>query len=87
MYFITFISDCTKYYYVYLLKNKDEVLDKVILYKNKIENQLSKKIKVVRSDYGSKYLENTIENMKLFTKLLHLILLSKMVLLNKRIVP
>ena len=54
-YFITFIDDCTKYCYVYLLKSKDEALDKFILYKNEVENQLSKKIKVVRSDRGSEY--------------------------------
>ena len=54
-YFITFIDDCTKYYYVYLLKNKDETLDKFFLYKNEVENQLSKNIKVVKSDRSGKY--------------------------------
>ena len=37
-YFITFVDDSTKYCYVYLLKSKDEVIEKFILYKNKIEN-------------------------------------------------
>ena len=54
-YFITFIDDCIKYYYMYLLKSKDETLDKFILYKNEVENQLNKKIKVVRSDRCDKY--------------------------------
>ena len=54
-YFITFIDDCTKYYCVHLLKIKDEALDKFILYKNEIENQLSKKIKVVQSNRGGEY--------------------------------
>ena len=54
-YFITFIDDCTKYCCVYLIKSKDEVLDKFTLYKNEVENQLSKKIKVVRSDRGNEY--------------------------------
>ena len=44
-YFITFIDDCTKYCYVYLLKSKDEALEKFILYKNEVENQLNRKIK------------------------------------------
>nr|GEV11905.1 Pol polyprotein [Tanacetum cinerariifolium] len=39
-YFIMFIDDCTKYCYVYLLKSKDEVIDKFILYKTKVKNQL-----------------------------------------------
>ena len=51
-YFITFIDDSTKYCYVYLLKSKDEAIEKFGLYKNKVENQLYKKIKVLRSDRG-----------------------------------
>ncbi|GJR60008.1 retrovirus-related pol polyprotein from transposon TNT 1-94 [Tanacetum coccineum] len=42
-YFITFIDDCTKYCYVYLLKSKDEAIDKFVLYKTKVENQLAKR--------------------------------------------
>ena len=49
-YFITFIDDNIKYCYVYLLKSKDEAIEKFVLYKNKVENQLNKKIKVLRSD-------------------------------------
>ncbi|KAI3728565.1 hypothetical protein L6452_17203 [Arctium lappa] len=54
-YFVTFIDDSTKYCYVYLLKNKDEAIDKFVLYKYEVENQLNKKIKVVRSDKGGEY--------------------------------
>ncbi|GJT49950.1 retrovirus-related pol polyprotein from transposon TNT 1-94 [Tanacetum coccineum] len=54
-YFITFIDDCTKYCYVYLLKSKDEAIDKFVLYKTEVENQLGKKIKVVQSDRGGEY--------------------------------
>nr|GEU80219.1 Pol polyprotein [Tanacetum cinerariifolium] len=55
-YFIMFIDDCTKYCYVYLLKSKDEAIDKFVLYKTEVENQLGKKIKVVRSDRGCEYM-------------------------------
>ncbi|GJS73377.1 pol polyprotein [Tanacetum coccineum] len=55
-YFITFIDDCTKYCYVYLLKSKDEAIDKFFLYKTDVENQLGRKIKVVRSDKGGEYM-------------------------------
>ena len=41
-YFITFIDDCTKYCYVYLLKSKDEAIEKFILYKNEVENQIGR---------------------------------------------
>ncbi|GJT40096.1 retrotransposon protein, putative, ty1-copia subclass [Tanacetum coccineum] len=40
---------------VYLLKSKDEAIDKFVLYKTEVENQLGKKIKVVRSDRGGEY--------------------------------
>ena len=54
-YFITFFYDSTKYCYVYLLKSKDEAIEKLFLYKNEVENQLNKKIKVLRSDRGGEY--------------------------------
>ena len=40
---------------VYLLKSKDEMIEKFVLYKNEVENQLNKKIKVLRSDQGGEY--------------------------------
>ena len=56
-YFITFIDDSTKYCYVYLLKSKDEAIEKFTLYKQEVENQLNKKIKMIRSDRGGEYVE------------------------------
>jgi hypothetical protein len=44
-YFITFIDDCTRFCYVYLLKTKYEALHYFKIYKAKVENQLEKKIK------------------------------------------
>ena len=41
-YFITFVDDSTKYCYVYLLKSKDEALEKFVFYKAEVENQLNK---------------------------------------------
>nr|GEY26529.1 retrotransposon protein, putative, Ty1-copia subclass [Tanacetum cinerariifolium] len=60
-YFIMFIDDCTKYCYVYLLKSKDEAIDKFVLYKTEVENQLGRKIKVVRSDRGGEYVSSFAE--------------------------
>ena len=54
-YFITCVNDSTKYCYVYLLKSKDEMIEKFFLYKNEVENHLKKKIKVLRSDRGGEY--------------------------------
>ncbi|KAK1423986.1 hypothetical protein QVD17_19297 [Tagetes erecta] len=54
-YFITFIDDSTRFCYVYLLKSKDEAIEKFILFKAEVENQLNRKIKIVRSDRGGEY--------------------------------
>ena len=54
-YFITFIDDSTRFCYVYLLKSKDEAIDKFVMFKAEVENQLNRKIKKVRSDRGGEY--------------------------------
>lgn len=53
--FLTFIDNCTIYCYVYLLRSKNEALKMFIHYKNEVENQLDKKIKIIRSDRGGEY--------------------------------
>ena len=54
-YFITFIDNCTRYCYVYLLNDKDEAIDAFRLYKPEVENQLDKNIKMIWSDRGGEY--------------------------------
>ena len=54
-YFITFIDDCTRYCDVYLLNSKDEAIDAFKQYKIEVENQLNKKIKMIRSDRCGEY--------------------------------
>ncbi|RVW85618.1 Retrovirus-related Pol polyprotein from transposon TNT 1-94 [Vitis vinifera] len=40
---------------MYVGKGKDEAIEKFVLYKTEVENQLNKKIKVLRSDRGGEY--------------------------------
>ena len=54
-YFLTLIDDCTRYCYVYLLRSKDKALEMFQHFKDEVENQLDRKIKVVRSDRGGEY--------------------------------
>lgn len=54
-YFITFVDDNTRYFYVYLIKNKYGAIDKYTLYKQEIKNQLINMIKVPRSNRGGEY--------------------------------
>ena len=55
VYFITFIDDYSRYGYVYLLKHKSEGFDAFKIFKTKVENQLNKTIKVLRTDRGEDY--------------------------------
>ena len=55
---ITFIDDYSRYTRVYLLKNKDETMEAFIRYKNEVHNQLSEKIKRLRSNRGGEYESN-----------------------------
>ena len=57
-YFITFIDNCTRYCYVYLLNSKDEAMNMFITYKAEVENQLNKNIKILKSDRGGEYESN-----------------------------
>ncbi|RVW68066.1 Retrovirus-related Pol polyprotein from transposon TNT 1-94 [Vitis vinifera] len=54
-YFITFIDDYSRYDYLYLIHEKSQSLDVFKNFKAEVENQLSKKIKAVRSDRGGEY--------------------------------
>lgn len=54
-YYITFIDDFLGYTKIYLLRNKDEAGEKFLIYKNEAENQLNKKIKILRMDKGGEY--------------------------------
>ena len=57
-FYITFIDDYSRYTIIYLLRNKDEAKDVFIKYKNEVKNQLSKKIKRIRTDRGGEYESN-----------------------------
>jgi transposase InsO family protein len=57
-YFMTFIDDCTRFCYVYLLKSKDEALHYFKIYKAEVENQLERKIKRLLSHRGGEYFSN-----------------------------
>ena len=49
-YFITFIDDCTRYCYVYLMHSKDKVLEKFKIFKTEVKLQCETFIKCLRSE-------------------------------------
>ena len=61
-YFITFIDDYSRYMYLYLLRSKDEALGAFKVFKDVVENQCGKHIKIVRSYRGGEYYGKYTEN-------------------------
>ncbi|KAI3815888.1 hypothetical protein L1987_15571 [Smallanthus sonchifolius] len=49
-YFVTFTDDFSRYGYVYLMKHKHETFEMFKQFQNKVQNQLGKMIKMLRSD-------------------------------------
>lgn len=54
-YYVTFIDDFSTFTKLYLLRNKDDVFNAFTSYKSEVENQLSGKIKRIRSDRSGEY--------------------------------
>lgn len=54
-YFVTFIDDFSRKIVIYAIKNKSQVFDCFVKYKNYAENLLDKRIKTLRTDNGSEY--------------------------------
>jgi len=55
LYFITFIDDCSRKLWVYALKTKDQVLEKLKEFHVLVERQSGKKLKCIRTDNGGEY--------------------------------
>lgn len=55
-FYVTFTDDYNIYGYIYLIKNKSETFEKFNEFKQEVENQFGRKIKMLISDRGSEYL-------------------------------
>ena len=58
-YFITFTNDYSKFDYVYLMKRKSKIFEKFKEFRAEVENQLGKRIKVIRSNRGGTWNSTT----------------------------
>ena len=61
-YFITFTDNYSRCGYVYLMHRKSDALNKLKEFKDESENQLSKHLKALRSDWGSEYMSNEFDS-------------------------
>ncbi|RVW90040.1 Retrovirus-related Pol polyprotein from transposon TNT 1-94 [Vitis vinifera] len=53
--FISLTDDYSRYMYIYLLHNKNEALDAFKVFKDEVEKQCGKQIKIVKTDKGGEY--------------------------------
>ena len=58
--FVTFIDDCTRVSWIYLLKNKSDVSHVFPVFHSMIKNQFGTKIKRIRSDNARDYFNQTL---------------------------
>jgi transposase InsO family protein len=61
-YFVTFIDAKSKYSEVHYMRQKNEVPDRTIEFIERLKTQFNKKPKVFRSDRGTEYLDQRLQN-------------------------
>ena len=57
-YYILFIDDFSRMFWIGLLKHKDEAFEKFKIFTALVENELDLKIKCIKSDRGGEYISN-----------------------------
>ncbi|RDX79846.1 hypothetical protein CR513_39688, partial [Mucuna pruriens] len=55
LYFVTFIDDCSRKLWAYVLKTKDQALEKFKRFQALVERQSGKKVKCIHSNNGGEY--------------------------------
>lgn len=60
-YYFSLKDDYSHYRFVYFLREKSEVPNKIISFVNLIQTQTEHKIKVIRSDNGTQYVNSTLK--------------------------
>lgn len=60
-YILTFIDDHSRKIFVYFLREKSEVFDRFIEFKSMVEKQTGRKLKALRSDNGTEYVNKKFD--------------------------
>ena len=61
VYYVSFVDDFSRNTWIYFLTKKSEVFDKFKEFKALVENQIEKKIKVLRTDNGGEFCKKEFE--------------------------
>ena len=87
-YALTFIDDFSRYCWVYFLKHKSEVYGLFKAFKDLVENQSGRKLKVLRSENGGEYVKSDFikyfADVGIQMRILSLTHHNRMVLLRER---
>lgn len=70
-YFVSFIDDYSKKVFIYPMKLKSEVYARMVEFKNLVENQLGRKIKAVRSDNGTEFVNKQMDELFKSSGIIH----------------
>ena len=70
-YFVSFVDDCSRVTWIYLLKSRSEVFSILKIFDSKIKNQFNSNIKILRSDNAKEYLDNHFGQFLEQNKILH----------------
>lgn len=60
-FFLTVVDDFTRSVWIFLLKNKSDVFDNFEIFYNLLSNQFDKKVKIVRSDNGTEFVNGKFQ--------------------------
>jgi hypothetical protein len=61
VYYVSFIDELSRNTWIYFIKNKSEFFDRFKEFKDLVENQTEKRIKVLRTDNGGEFCGNEFE--------------------------
>ena len=60
--FLTFIDDCSRYCWIYFMKQKSKVFETFKVFKAMVENSFNKKIKSIIFDKGGEYIKGDLQS-------------------------
>ncbi|CAL9004132.1 unnamed protein product, partial [Prunus brigantina] len=59
--FVTFIDDCTRMTWIYLMKNKNEVFSRFQSFHKQMKTQFNAQIQILRSDNGGEFVNHDFQ--------------------------
>ena len=70
-YYVIFVDDYSRFTWLFLLKHKNEVLSVFKHFKSMVETQFNSKLKILRTDNGSEYINNDFKSFCSISGILH----------------